>query len=212
MGKCKLAPPPPFLSSSSISLSFSLPLSTSLSVCLSLRLPHHPPQTTSSPPAAPSPTLFNVVEGLHFYVLFFQVERAWVRAHACLCVYIAGGGPLCVPLQISCSKRGKHGSINKCFRLTAPTVGTCHSGGISTTDLGWVEGCLSRVQNSHQQTLWRRVLMTKKGSAKKKTSFEDAGKRRRGSFGSTALESANRSWKVLFRALLLPPPRASCQG
>lgn len=132
-------------------LSVSLSLALSLSVCLSLRLPHHhhprthrhePPQ----PPTAPSSTLFNVVEGLHFYVLLFQVVRACMHVRACLCVYIAGGGPLCVPLQISRSKRGKHGYINKCSRLTAPVAGTCHSGRISAIDMGWAEGRLSWVK------------------------------------------------------------------
>lgn len=152
-GQMQTCPPHlPTHTSLSLSASVSLSLALSLSVCLSLRLPHHhhhppthrhqPPQ----PPTAPSPTLFNVVEGLHFYVLLFQVVRACMHARACLCVYIAGGGPLCVPLQISRSKRGKHGYINKCSCLTAPVAGTCHSGGISATDLGWVEGRLSWVK------------------------------------------------------------------
>lgn len=61
-------------------------------------------------------TLFNVEDGgglggrgCIFYVLLFEVAR----------VYIAEGGPLCGPLQISRSKRGKHGYINKRSRLTA---------------------------------------------------------------------------------------------
>lgn len=49
-------------------------------------------------------------------------EAAGHHFHALLskcCVYIAEGGPLCVPLQISRSKRGKHGYINKRRLLTA---------------------------------------------------------------------------------------------
>lgn len=49
-------------------------------------------------------------------------EAAGQHFHALLskcCVYIAEGGPLCVPLQISRSKRGKHGYINKRRLLTA---------------------------------------------------------------------------------------------
>ena len=46
--------------------------------------------------------------GHHFYALLSKC-----------CVYIAEGGPLCVPLQISRSKRGKHGYINKRSLLTA---------------------------------------------------------------------------------------------
>lgn len=46
--------------------------------------------------------------GRHFYVLLSKCS-----------VYIAEGGPLCVPLQISRSKRGKHGYINKRSLLTA---------------------------------------------------------------------------------------------
>lgn len=96
MGKCKLA-------------------------TLSRRLfePPHP-SSSSSPPTIAShctlSTLFNVEDGgglggrgCIFYVLLFEVAR----------VYIAEGGPLCGPLQISRSKRGKHGYINKRSRLTA---------------------------------------------------------------------------------------------
>lgn len=62
------------------------------------------------PPTAPSPhclMLWGWGGGGNFYVLLSKC-----------CVYIAEGGPLCVPLQISRSKRGKHGYINKRSLLT----------------------------------------------------------------------------------------------
>lgn len=143
---------------------------------------------------------------------------AYVRARACLCVYIAGGGPLCVPLQISRSKRGKHGYINKCSRLTAPVAGTCHSGGISATDLGWVEGCPSRVK----------IPTSKRGASASATRPNDE----KGSAGKSHLRRPPVNVDVGHlcrflgilrpftvperfgseRALLLPPPSASCQG
>lgn len=102
MGKCKLA-------------------------TLSRRL-FEPPAASSSSSASSPPPLPPTAPSLHclmlwrgregaagwsrgciFYVLLFEVAR----------VYIAEGGPLCGPLQISRSKRGKHGYINKRSRLTA---------------------------------------------------------------------------------------------
>lgn len=76
-----------------------------------------------SPPPHPSPlrlsTLFNVV------MVRWGVEGGgagdtiFMHSFSKCCVYIAEGGPLCVPLQISRSKRGKHGYINKRSLLTA---------------------------------------------------------------------------------------------
>lgn len=66
-----------------------------------------PPRLPPASPSSPS-TLFNVAGGSHFYVLLSKCS-----------VYIAEGGPLCVPLQISRSKSGKHGYINKRALLTA---------------------------------------------------------------------------------------------
>lgn len=68
------------------------------------------PQSPSSASHRTPSTLFNVVGegGGIFYVLLSKCS-----------VYIAEGGPLCVPLQISRSKRGKHGYINKRSLLTA---------------------------------------------------------------------------------------------
>lgn len=68
-------------------------------------------ESPQPPPHACTPsTLFNVAGRgeRHFYVLLPKCS-----------VYIAEGGPLCVPLQISRSKRGKHGYINKRSLLTA---------------------------------------------------------------------------------------------
>lgn len=74
-----------------------------------------PPSLPRMPPAAPPPHYLMLHGGGggwglvgHFYVLLSKCS-----------VYIAEGGPLCVPLQISHSKRGKHGYINKRSLLTA---------------------------------------------------------------------------------------------
>lgn len=70
--------------------------------------------------------------GDHFYALLSKC-----------CVYIAEGGPLCVPLQISRSKRGKHGYINKRSLLTAPSLApVTHLGFSSTSE--WREKCCVR--------------------------------------------------------------------
>lgn len=79
-------------------------------------------------PLQPSPlrlsTLFNVVMvrwGRRMCVCVCGVHHFYALLSKC-CVYIAEGGPLCVPLQISHSKRGKHGYINKRSLLTAPSL------------------------------------------------------------------------------------------
>lgn len=69
------------------------------------------PSLPRMPPTAPPPHCLMLQRGgreTHFYVLLSKCS-----------VYIAEGGPLCVPLQISRSKRGKHGYINKRSLLTA---------------------------------------------------------------------------------------------
>lgn len=74
------------------------------------------PSLPHMPPTAPPPHCLmlqgggcvGILGGGHFYVLLSKCS-----------VYIAEGGPLCVPLQISRSKRGKHGYINKRSLLTA---------------------------------------------------------------------------------------------
>lgn len=64
--------------------------------------------------------------GHHFYALLSKC-----------CVYIAEGGPLCVPLQISRSKRGKHGYINKRWLLTALSLApVTHLGFSSASEWG----------------------------------------------------------------------------
>lgn len=113
------------------------------------------PTTTTTPQPSPAllSTLFNVVMarwgrsvggGHHFHALLSKC-----------CVYIAEGGPLCVPLQISHSKRGKHGYINKRSLLTAPSLApVTHLGFSSTSE--WRENVLyGSWVNSQRQ---RRVI------------------------------------------------------
>lgn len=96
------------------------------------------PSLSNLPPTRLS-TLFNVVMvrwgrrvGDHFYALLSKC-----------CVYIAEGGPLCVPLQISHSKRGKHGYINKRSLLTTSSLApVTHLGFSSTSE--WREKCCVR--------------------------------------------------------------------
>lgn len=108
-----------------------------------------PPSLSNLPPTHLS-TLFNVVMVRWGRRVGGGCERGWGRAggvgdhfYALLskcCVYIAEGGPLCVPLQISRSKRGKHGYINKRSLLTAPSLApVTHLGFSSTSE--WREKC-----------------------------------------------------------------------
>lgn len=70
--------------------------------------------------------------GDHFYALLSKCS-----------VYIAEGGPLCVPLQISRSKRGKHGYINKRSLLTALSLApVTHLGFSSASE--WRENVVYR--------------------------------------------------------------------